>query len=129
VTFWWDPHLQTGSAWNKDIANAIAAAEVFVALVSAESLYSDYINQRELPAMLRRRRATGGLILPILLNQCLWQYQFANAQLAPMHKGTLTPILDWKPQRNGYHTAAAQAADAMQRYYNLKPARRRAAVP
>lgn len=129
VDFWWDPKLHTGQDWNQTIAAAIAGAEVFVAFVSAESLYSDYINTRELPAMQRRSRRTGALILPILLNECFWQYQFRRAQLAPTHKGVLKPILDWNPHRNGYHAAAAQAADAMQRYYNLMPARRRAAVP
>ena len=129
IAFWWDPKLHTGQDWNQTIVDAIAAADVFVALVSAESLYSDYITTKELPAMQRRLRQTGGLILPILLNQCFWQSQFQKAQLAPTHKGTLKPILDWNPHRNGYHTAATQAADAMQRYYNLKPARRRAFAP
>ncbi|HEY1931889.1 MAG TPA: TIR domain-containing protein [Acetobacteraceae bacterium] len=129
VEFWWDPKLQTGAAWNQAIADAIAAAEVFVAFVSAESLYSTYISGTELPAMRMRAQGNGGLILPILLNRCLWQFDFAAAQLAPTFKAVLKPIVDWHPRHHGYHAAAEQAADAMQRYYNLQPAHHAATVP
>jgi len=129
VEFWWDPKLHTGQAWNAAIADAIDAAEVFVALVSAESLWSTYIIDTELPAMRARAKAVNGLILPVLLNRCLWQSEFATPQLAPTIKGTLKPILDWNPHHHGYHAAAEQATEAMQRYYNLKPARSRATVP
>jgi hypothetical protein len=119
VQFWSDPLLHTGQDWNQAIADAVAAAEVFVALVSIESLYSDYINKHELPAMQARSKATGALILPVMLEQCLWQYQFSTPQVAPTNRGSLLPIADWRPKRNGFVAAARQAADAIERYYLL----------
>ena len=129
VDFWWDPDLHTGAAWNAAIAAAIAAADVFVALVSTESLFSAYIHGTELPAMRARAQQTGGLILPVLLNQCLWQYEFSAPQLAPVVRGVLKPIQDWNPRRNGYHAAAEQAAHAMQHHYNLQPAQQGVPAP
>ena len=118
VEFWSDPKLHTGQDWNQAIADAVAAADVFVALVSVESLFSRYICDTELPAMRDRSRATNGLILPVLLNRCLWKYQFSVPQIAPMTRGELVPIADWKPRLHGYHAAAEQTADAIQRYYD-----------
>ena len=121
VEFWSDPKLHTGQDWNQAIADAVAAADVFVALVSVESLYSDYISKIELPAMRARSEANGALILPVLLNCCLWEYEFAAPQVAPVSKRRPLPIADWKPQLHGYYEASRQAADAIQRYYALPP--------
>lgn len=123
VDFWSDPRLHTGQDWNQAIADAVAAAEVFVALVSVESLWSSYISGQELPAMQARSNATGALILPVVLNRCLWEYQFAATQVAPTNRGRVVPIADWKPQHHGFDAAARQAADAVTRYYNLPPGR------
>ncbi len=121
IDFWSDPKLHTGQDWNQGIADAIAAADVFVALVSVESLYSAYITRQELPAMRTRSQANGALIMPIVLNQCLWEYQFAAAQAAPTKLGRLVPVAKWNPRRDGYEQAARQAADAIQRYYHPPP--------
>ena len=118
IAFWTDAKLHTGQHWNDAIAKAIAEADVFVALVSYESLFSNYIATMELPAMRARAKVIGGLILPVLLNRCMWTYQFSASQLAPVHEGKLLPIADWQPQRNGYHAASEQIADAIQRYYH-----------
>jgi hypothetical protein len=117
--FWSDPLLHTGQDWNQAIADAVTAAEVFVALVSVESLYSSYIRKQEPPAMQARSNATGALILPVVVNRCLWEYQFAAIQVAPTLHGRPIPIADWKPQHNGFDAASRQAANAIKRHYNL----------
>jgi hypothetical protein len=120
VDFWSDQQLHTGQEWNEKIAAAVAEAEVFVALVSLESLWSSYISKQELPAIRTRSNAIGGLILPVLVNQCLWEYQFAAIHAAPINRGRLIPIYDWRPKHNGFVEAARQAAAAIKRYYNLQ---------
>jgi hypothetical protein len=60
IEFWTDAELHTGQIWNDTIAKAISEADVFVALVSFESLFSDYIAPQELPAMRTRASANGG---------------------------------------------------------------------
>lgn len=118
IEFWTDAKLHTGQNFNPAIAKAIAEAEVFVALVSYESLFSNYIATLELPAMRARAKAIGGLILPVLLNRCLWRYEFSAPLVAPVHDGKPLPIADWQPQRNGYHAASEQIAGAIQTYYH-----------
>ena len=117
IEFWTDAKLHTGQDWNDAIAKAISEADVFVALVSFGSMASDYIHTKELPAMRARAATNGALILPVLLNRCLWQFEFGTAQVAPVSGGREQPIADWRPQRNGYHAASVQIADAIQRYY------------
>lgn len=129
IEFWWDPKLQTGDAWNDKIADAIAAAKVFVVLVSKKSLVSNYILDTELPAMRAQARTTHALIIPILLNRCFWEYDFGTSQLAPNVKGRLIPIKSWKPHHDGYYAAAAQTTEAMRAYYNLSPVHQAATVP
>ena len=118
IAFWTDAKLHTGQHWNDAIAKAISEADVFVALVSYESLFSNYIATEELPAMRTRAGAIGGLILPVLLNRCLWEYEFSASQVAPVSDGKLLAIADWDPPHNGYHAASVQIADAIKRYYN-----------
>jgi hypothetical protein len=121
VVFWSDPVLHTGQHWNQAIAGAIASADVFVALVSFESLYSKYINDDELPAIQARSNATGALILPVVLNRCLWEYKFAAIQVAPTRRGRLIPIATWRPKQDGFVAAAEQTTDAIRRFYKLPP--------
>ena len=122
IEFWTDKHLHTGMAWDQKIGDAIASAEVFVAVVSYESLYSQYIWEHELPAMKARSASTGALILPLIVNRCSWDYHFGGLHVAPLEDGRVQPILDWKPQRNGFAEACRQAGDAIRRYYNLPAA-------
>ena len=113
IAFWTDTKLHTGQHWNDAIAKAISEADVFVALVSFESLFSNYISTEELPAMRTRASANGGLILPVLLNRCLWEYEFSAPQVAPVCDGRLLPISDWPKPQDGYHAASVQIADAI----------------
>ena len=118
IVFWDDRKLHTGQHWNNVIAKAISEADVFVALVSYESLCSDYIETKELPAMRARAATNGALILPVLLNRCLWDYEFSSPQVAPIHDGQPLPISDWPKPQDGYHAASVQIADAIERYYH-----------
>ena len=118
IAFWTDVKLHTGERWNDAIAKAISEADVFVALVSYESLFSNYIATEELPAMRTRAGAIGGLILPVLLNRCLWEYEFSASQVAPVFGGKLLAISDWPKPQDGYHAASVQIADAIQQYYH-----------
>ena len=58
IDFWDDRKLHTGLHWNDGIAKAISEADVFVALISAGSMASDYIHTEELPKMRTRAAAT-----------------------------------------------------------------------
>ncbi len=64
---WVDPQIPAGTPWDPDIGRHLQACSVFVLLVSANSMASDYIIDKEL-AIARERQATGALeIYPLLI--------------------------------------------------------------
>ena len=65
---WHDQELKAGDRWDNEIRAALKAADIFVCLVSYESVvYSDYITQVELPAALARAKKGEMVIVPIVL--------------------------------------------------------------
>jgi tetratricopeptide (TPR) repeat protein len=66
-TMWVDRQMPGGTEWDEDIDRELRACDVFVLLVSASSMGSDYIIDKELE-IARVRRAAGELyIYPLLI--------------------------------------------------------------
>ncbi|MGA9848007.1 MAG: TIR domain-containing protein, partial [Roseiarcus sp.] len=66
-TMWVDRQMPGGTEWDEEIDRELRACDVFVLLVSASSMGSDYIIDKELE-IARARRATGELyIYPLLI--------------------------------------------------------------
>jgi hypothetical protein len=120
VRFWWDERINAGYRWDPTILREIDAAEVCVRLVSAAFIASDYINDREIPAI-RERKRSGALVVPVVLKRCSWQYVSGALQAVPTDEGRLKPVADWRPQDNGFDRACQQIAQSVQSYYGLSP--------
>jgi hypothetical protein len=70
VDFWWDTHIEGGEAWQREVAAAIAAADIFLLMVSPQWLASDYIQTVEM-AMIGPRVGSGSaIVVPILISKC-----------------------------------------------------------
>ncbi len=64
---WVDPQIPAGTPWDPEIERHLQACSVFLLLVSANSMASDYIIDKEL-AIARQRRAAGAMqIYPLLI--------------------------------------------------------------
>jgi TIR domain len=64
---WVDPQIPAGTPWDPEIERHLQACSVFVLLISANSMASYYIIDREL-AIARQRQATGAMqICPLLI--------------------------------------------------------------
>jgi tetratricopeptide (TPR) repeat protein len=64
---WVDRQMQGGTKWDKEIEGHLLACNIFVLLVSANSMGSDYIIDRELQ-IARRRQTAGELhVYPLLI--------------------------------------------------------------
>ena len=64
---WVDPQIPAGTPWDPEIEQHLEACSVFLLLVSANSMASDYIIDKEL-AIARRRQAAGAMqIYPLLV--------------------------------------------------------------
>jgi hypothetical protein len=81
---WADTKLQPGSEWEKDILAALSAANAGVLLVTPAFLASDFIFQKELPELLRKK------VLWIAVRYCNYQeteiakYQALNDPARPL---------------------------------------------
>ena len=69
LRLWDDTQIRVGEEWHPAIEEAIGRSRVALVLVSADFLASDYIIDRELPAL----RANGVRLAAILVADCFWK--------------------------------------------------------
>jgi tetratricopeptide (TPR) repeat protein len=72
LEIWEDRQLSAGADWHKDIQTALKSASIFVLLISARSLTSEYILHEEVARAIARR-PEGVRIFPVVVEPCLWQ--------------------------------------------------------
>jgi hypothetical protein len=65
VVVWSDHNIGVGARWRKEISDALERAQVALLLVSADFLASAFINEVELPALLRAAEQDGATIVPL----------------------------------------------------------------
>lgn len=70
----YDGVIQPGEKWEPRIKDELHRADIFVLLVTAEFLDSDYVNDIELPTILQREQDGTAKVFPVILRQCLWRY-------------------------------------------------------
>jgi hypothetical protein len=119
IEFWADPSIAAGHHWSDEIIRHIAAADVFILLVSAEFIASNYIYTMEKPAIEARCTAVKGLILPVVLRRCAWSLAAGALQAVPTDGGRLKPILDWHRRNDGYDCAREQIEQAISHHYGV----------
>jgi hypothetical protein len=66
---WSDDRLVTGYQWRPQLTEAIGRSQVALLLVSPSFLASDFIMDRELPALVQN----GVQLVPVLVRPCLWR--------------------------------------------------------
>jgi len=116
--YWADPAIEGGQKWNKKIEAAIERAEVFLLLVSPGFLFSDYIYRIELPAIRARAARCDGLVVPVLVEKCMWEQHLAeyDNHAVPTIGPWLKAIRDCRPQRDGFHEAHVQLCAAVKAF-------------
>lgn len=84
IEIWTDRKILPGQKWKETILQNIETADVVLLLVSAHFLDSDFIHQEEIPRALRRMEEHGKVVIPIILNYCLWDMSpLAGIQALP----------------------------------------------
>jgi hypothetical protein len=119
MTFWADPSIRAGHRWDDEIQRQIDVAGLFILLVSADFIASDYIYEQELPAIDARCQAVKGLILPVVLSRCAWSMLVGVFQAVPTEKGRLKPIVSWRPRSDGFDCAREQIDQAISNFYRV----------
>ena len=82
IELWSDHRILPGSEFDKEISQALEAAEIILLLVSADFLASDYCFGIETRRALERHNSGDAVVVPVILRACDWQhspFQHLNA--------------------------------------------------
>lgn len=102
VILWSDTKLRAGDKWRSEIDKALERAKVAILLVSADFLASDFIENNELPPLLKAVEKKGTVILPVIVGSCAFlhsrisQFQAINDPKQPLNvlsEGQLDEVL------------------------------------
>lgn len=81
---WHDRMIDAGDSWNEEIERELRSCYIAILLVSKDFLASRYIFDQELTILLQRRQYEDVLVIPIILEDCLWkETQLAQIQALP----------------------------------------------
>lgn len=73
LEFWSDNRLRTGDPWNAEIENRIQIADVFVQIISAHYLSSEFCIEFEVRLAIEKWRQGRCIMFPIIAKYCPWQ--------------------------------------------------------
>jgi len=73
LNIWSDKKIQPGSDWENDIELALNSSDIAILLVSTDFLASSFIKNKEIPALLKRKKDHGLIIIPVIISPCLWK--------------------------------------------------------
>jgi hypothetical protein len=72
IDAWQDRRIEPGAEWFQAIKQAINECDLALLLVSRHFIASPFINDEELPDLLKRRQQDGLTVIPIIVRDCLW---------------------------------------------------------
>jgi tetratricopeptide (TPR) repeat protein len=110
VDVWSDDQIEPGANWRDEIDQRIKSSDVALLLVSASYLSSPFLNDSEIPELLKQREAAGLVVIPVILGDCLWQHNPALAPFQPLPKNA-KPISRHKENKRA--KALAEVAEAV----------------
>jgi hypothetical protein len=73
IQVWTDDAIKAGNDWQTAIDEALSQAAAAILLISADFLGSQFILQKEVPALIDRWKTEGLSIFPLLVKPCAWQ--------------------------------------------------------
>lgn len=70
---WQDRCIEDGDEWYQRIQDAIKNCDLALLLVSVNFIASRFIQDEELPKLLKRRMGEGLRVVPVIIRPCMWQ--------------------------------------------------------
>ena len=116
IVTWHDRDILPGEDWDERIKSKLREADVVLYLVTHNSLATEYIQQVELP-LIEERCATGECILvPVIVDFCVWtELDFAKRNALP-EKGVSVTDSKWKNENEAWK----KVVEGVQRILALK---------
>ena len=94
---WNDQQIIPGQAWNPEIKEKLESSQVVLFLVSADFMFSDYIQDVEIARTIERHKNGQVTIIPILIRPCDFSsLKISSHQALPSAPGEgLKPVSEW----------------------------------
>ncbi|MEM9387444.1 MAG: toll/interleukin-1 receptor domain-containing protein [Pseudomonadota bacterium] len=99
---WSDEEIRPGQEWPAVIRHAIDRAKVAILLLSADFLASEFINETEIEALLKRREEGHLDLVPVVARPCPWQLIDWLAKIQ-LHPAGATPLSGCEPHEIEEH--------------------------
>ena len=71
IELWHDSMIDAGTHWDQEIKTKLESADIAVVLISPALLASQYVNDKEMPALLARHEKQQIEIVPVVLEACM----------------------------------------------------------
>lgn len=91
IDVWEDTQIKSGDKWKVEIANSLAECKIAILLISTDFLASDFIQENELPPLLKAAEEKGTKILPLIIghsrflkNKNISIFQAVNDPASPL---------------------------------------------
>lgn len=100
IRYWHDENTTPGEHWDEKIKWELKSSDVVIFFVTSNFLISEYIKIFEIPIALERKRDSGIHLLPVLIEDCVYQSsKISHLQFIANKKGYLTPFTEWKNKK------------------------------
>lgn len=94
LEIWDDRKILPGESWLPAIEVALEEARIAILVVSADFLTSRFIQQEEVPRLLKLRQEKGLIVIPVIARPCAWKTikWLAQIQCFPKDGRALSPL-------------------------------------
>lgn len=72
IKLWHEGRVRAGDEWEQVIRLQIKQADIFILLVSADFLSSDFMWEQEFDQVLKRHQQGEAVVIPIIIRPCTW---------------------------------------------------------
>jgi hypothetical protein len=86
LEIWHDRKIEEGDEWRRDIETAMNEGDMALLFISKDFLASSFIQDKELPRLLQRRKEEGLRAVPIIIGPCMWQSEPVLSDLQALPK-------------------------------------------
>lgn len=95
IEIWQDREIKPGDEWYQAIRSALNTCDLALLLISVDFLSSRFIQDKELPRLLQRRKEEGLRVVPIIIRSCLWHSEPVLKDLQVLPKDG-KPVISFK---------------------------------
>jgi hypothetical protein len=97
---WHDRRIAPGADWNRDIDGHLSRCAIFLPLISADFINSDYCYGIEMARALERHEKGEATVIPVVLRPCVWTaLPFGKLQALPRDG---KPVTTWANQDEAF---------------------------